>query len=70
MDAMLEVLLTVWALSQEPTKVTLKQAFPARLQSALRRARKAEFVTVDDDGIYLDDAGCAYLTANAPGLAI
>lgn len=58
-----EVLLTVWALSQETgNKPTLKSAFPKRLQSALRKARKLEYVVVDDQGVYLDEAGSAYLS--------
>lgn len=64
MDAMTEVLLTVWALSQEPgNKPALCHAFPKRLQSTLRKARKLEYVVVDD-GCYLDELGSAYLTNN------
>lgn len=62
MDAMDEVLLTVWALSQEiGNNPTLNSAFPKRLQSTLRKARKLEYVVVDDQGVYLDEGGSAYL---------
>jgi hypothetical protein len=61
-DAMLEVLLTAWALSQvKGPAPKLNVAFPPRLQSALRKARKLEYVTVDDAGVYLDELGCLYL---------
>ena len=62
MDAMTEVLLTVWALSQEPgNKPALCHAFPKRLQYTLKKARKLEYVVVDDEGCYLDELGSAYL---------
>lgn len=61
LDPMLEVLLTVWALGQVKGKAPkLCVAFPARLQSALRKARKLGYV-VDDQGVYLDDLGSHYL---------
>lgn len=65
MDAMTEVLLTVWALSQETGNgPAISHAFPKRLQYTLRKARKLDYVVVDDNGCYLDEAGCAYLANN------
>jgi hypothetical protein len=62
MDAMDEVLLTVWAMSQETgNKPALKHVFPKRLQSALRKARKLEYIVVDDQGVYLGEEGSAYV---------
>lgn len=61
-DPMVEVLLTAWALSQLKGKLPpLNRVFPERLQSTLRRARRLEYVEVDKEGVYLLDAGCAYL---------
>jgi hypothetical protein len=56
LDSMTELLLTVFALSQENYRGPLSHAIPARLSSALRRARKAEMVETDG-GIYLLDLG-------------
>jgi len=65
MDKMAEVLLTVWALSQESELPTLKLAFPARLQGAFRKARAFDYIVVEEEGarrrVYLDDLGAAYL---------
>ncbi len=54
---MVELLLTVWALSQEGYKGPTSHAIPARLMSTLRTARKQELVHLDDDGLYLEDMG-------------
>lgn len=62
LEPMVEVLLTVWALSQvKGPAPKLVAAFPPRLQSALRKARKLGYVVVDAKGTYLDDLGTAYL---------
>lgn len=66
MDAMTETLLTVWALSQEGAEApALKDAIPARLQSAFKRARSGGFIVVEAEGarrrVYLDELGAAYL---------
>jgi hypothetical protein len=61
MDSMTEVLLTVLAISQSGYAGPLSHAIPSRLQSALRRAREAGFVYVDDAGPYLEDEGAVEL---------
>ncbi len=66
---MLEVLLTVKALSQEPTvarETPMSKAFPKRLAGVLRKARRLGYVVVDDDGVYLDEPGAAYLDEHSP----
>lgn len=68
MDTMAEVLLTVLALSQEGYTGPLSHAIPKRLQSALRRARKAGFVYVDDHGAYLEEEGTVELDRLLPDL--
>jgi len=64
LDAMLEVLLTVYAIQQEPGNMPpLNKLFPKRLQSAYKRARAKDYIIVDRRyrDVCLDDAGCAYL---------
>ena len=72
-DPMLEVLLTVWALQQEPavaSETPMSHAFPKRLMGTLRKARKLGYVELDDKGLYLDDLGSAYLIEHAPGVRL
>lgn len=62
MDKMLEVLLTVWAISQEKGNLPkVGQAIPERLMSTFRKAKKLEFIVSNKDGMYLDELGCVYL---------
>ncbi len=63
LDPMLELLLTVQALSEERYRGPLSHAIPGRLAGPLRRARDKNMVHVDRDGIYLEEEGCAYLDA-------
>jgi hypothetical protein len=63
MTPRLELLLTVFALSEERYAGPLSHAIPKRLQSALRTARKNEEVYVDEAGVYLEEAGSAALIA-------
>lgn len=58
-DPMTEVLLTVWAASQERQlgDTPMSHIIPKRLASTFRKARKLGYVTVDDDGMYLDELG-------------
>jgi hypothetical protein len=61
LDEITEVLLTVWALSNENYRGPLTRVIPPRLRNAARRARRAEYYDVDDGGPYLLDRGAAYL---------
>lgn len=61
LDEITEVLLTVWALSNEEYRGAMSRAIPRRLHNAMRRARRAEYFDVDDKGPYLLDRGVAYL---------
>jgi hypothetical protein len=72
MDAMVEVLLTVWALSDESNgcfrtfggegkSVKVMKLFPKRLHSTLKKAIKEELIVADDQGVYLDEMGTVIL---------
>lgn len=67
MDKMTELLLTVLALSDEEYKGPMSHAIPARLASALRKARKLEYVYIDDLGPYLEEGGSALLIEQGLG---
>ena len=56
-----ETLLTVLALSQEGYRGPMTRAVPKRLASTLSRARRLGLVDRDADGLYLTDAGAAYI---------
>lgn len=61
LDEITEVLLTVWALSNENYRGPMSRVIPKRLHNAARRARRAEYFDVDKDGVYLLDRGAQYL---------
>lgn len=70
-DPLVEVLLTVLALSSYPRDAyTLGATFPKRLTGALRKARRLGLVEVDDRGVYLSEEGSAYMDEHARGMQL
>lgn len=57
---MTELLLTVWALSEEMYVGPISHAIPKRLMGAYRKALKLEYI-VNENGVFVDEYGCSVL---------